>query len=221
MMTSHSPSGHIRLSETEKIISFLDDTSSVALALKEQRLSIESVIDVLFQSWRRGNPVFIVGNGGSASTATHFASDLFKTVIEKPGQKGIAACALVDNIPLMSALINDWGWQGVYEEQLRTLWKPDSVVIALSVHGGSGSDIGSAWSENLLRALEFANVNEGTSIGITGFGGGVFKNLAHISIVIPAFSTPLVESFHVLLHHLITFRLKDMIKREYQEGRGL
>lgn len=207
------------MNDLKYIKSYLQDVKKIADKCSQDQIAeIEEVIKLLFNAWLNGKWVFIIGNGGSASTASHFVADLMKTVTEKPGDKGIKAIALVDNIPLNSALINDWGWSSVYEEQLRTYWEPGSLVIAISVHGGSGKDKAGAWSQNLLKAMQFAKDNGGKAIGFAGFDGGVMKEMAYTCIVVPAESTPLVESFHVVLCHLIVFRLKEKIKEYLQKG---
>ncbi len=202
------------VSHTGYILEYLEQAERIAAALRGQSETIGRIIDLLFAAWQQRTNVFIVGNGGSAATATHLAADLMKTIVGRPGDRGIRALALVDNIPLVSAAVNDWGWNEVYQSQLETLWEPGSIVIALSVHGGSGSDQAGAWSQNLLRALQFAKDHNGTAIALAGFDGGAMKDLADLCVVVPAESTPHVESFHVVLHHLIAFRLKELLAHE-------
>jgi len=208
------------MKDREYVRSYLENVKDVSEKLKEQEEKIVKAIEILFDVWKNDKWVFVVGNGGSASTASHLVADLVKTVVEKPGDKGIKAIALVDNIPLNSALINDWGWSSVYEEQLRTYWESGSVVIALSVHGGSGNDKAGAWSQNILKVMQFAKDNGGKVIGFSGFDGGAMKDLADVCVVVPAESTPLVESFHVVLQHLIVFRLKEKIKAYFSLSEG-
>lgn len=175
------------------------------------RSDIDRAIDTLYEAWESGGTIFTIGNGGSASTASHFVSDLNKmTIVE--GHKRVRALSLVDNIPWVSALVNDEGWEKVYEEQLRNLFEPGDVVIAISVHGGSGADNAGLWSQNLLRALQYAKDNGGTTIGLSGFDGGAMKSMADVCVVVPIDSTPLVESFHVTLHHLIVSCLAERIR---------
>jgi D-sedoheptulose 7-phosphate isomerase len=174
-------------------------------------LSVARIIDILFVAWKNGNNVFLIGNGGSASTATHFASDLVKTVVDSPDKRGLRATALVDNIPLSSATVNDWGKEHLFTAPLRTFFNPGDIVVAFSVHGGAGRDKDGAWSQNLLQAIQYAKDHGGKTIGFAGFDGGAMKDLCDECVVVPADSTPLVESLHVLLTHLITFRLKELI----------
>ncbi len=173
---------------------------------------INEVTESLFNAWKNGNKVFIVGNGGSASTATHFTCDLSKVTIVN-GKKRFKVMGLNDNIPLVSALTNDDGWSEIYVEQLKNHFEEGDVVIAFSVHGGSGKDKAGVWSQNLLKALQFAKDNNGTAIGFSGFDGGAMKDLADICVVVPFNSTPHVESFHLVLEHLITFCLLEKIKK--------
>lgn len=172
---------------------------------------INEVIETLFNAWKNGNKVFIMGNGGSASTATHFACDLSKVTIVQ-NKKRFKVFGLNDNIPLVSALTNDDGWNEIYVEQLKNHFEKNDVVIAFSVHGGSGKDKAGIWSQNLLKALQFAKDNGGIAIGFSGFDGGAMKELADVCVVVPFDSTPHVESFHLVLEHLITFCLLEKIK---------
>lgn len=191
--------------------------SSLISADYSQR--IDEVIDLLFDVWREERWVYIMGNGGSASTATHLSADLAKTICEKPGDKGIKTMPLFDNVPMISALINDWGWDDVYLRQLDTYYEKGGVGIGISVHGGSGGDKAGKWSQNLLKGLQYIKDRGGKTIGLVGFDGGAMKDLVDIAIVIPVNSTPLVESFHVVLQHLIVFGLKEKI-HAYKNASG-
>ncbi len=172
---------------------------------------IDRAIEALFDAWKRGATVFLIGNGGSASTATHFACDLSKVTVS-PGKPRLRAVSLVDNIPLVSAWTNDNGFEHVFSEQLRSLMRPGDVLVAISVHGGSGQDRGGPWSQNLLRAVRTAREEFGaTVIGFSGFDGGCLREMADICLLVPMPSTPQVESFHLALEHLITFCLKEKI----------
>jgi D-sedoheptulose 7-phosphate isomerase len=175
---------------------------------------VDRTIEALFAAWQRGNTVFTCGNGGSAGTATHLAADLFKCTIA-PGRPRLRAMSLVDNVPLMSALTNDDGWDKVYEEQLKTLFRPGDVVLAISVHGGSGRDKAGLWSQNLLRALQYAKDNGGQAIGFSGFDGGAMKELCDVCVVVPYQTTPHVEAYHVVIHHLVTFCLAEKIRNSH------
>ena len=128
------------------------------------------------------------------------------------GKRGFKAECLNDNIPLMLALVNDEGFDNLYYEQLKTKFQKGDVLICISVHGGAGRDKAGLWSQNLLKAMNYAKENGGKTIGLSGFDGGAMKELADVCIVVPINSTPHVESFHLVLEHLIISRLKEKIE---------
>ena len=179
------------------------------------RKDIDRIIELLFDAWKEGNQVFFCGNGGSAGTATHFMCDLFKVTIVE-GKKRFRAHCLNDNIPLMTALINDDGFDNLFIEQLKNLYCKGDILVCFSVHGGSGQDKAGLWSQNLLKAMDYVKMNGGKTIGFAGFDGGAMKELADVCIVVPFSATPHVEAFHLVLEHLIAFRLKEKIM-EYKD----
>jgi D-sedoheptulose 7-phosphate isomerase len=184
----------------EFIKKYFDDAKYILDNISKENIS--KVIDILSDARKKGKNVFICGNGGSASTATHFAADLFKLA-------RIKAISLNENVPLATAIINDEGWSELYIHQLKLLYKEGDVLIAISVHGGSGTDKAGLWSQNLVKAIDYVNKNKGTTIGFSGFDGGAFKDITNVCVVVPFNSTPQVESFHIVLEHLITFRLHE------------
>jgi D-sedoheptulose 7-phosphate isomerase len=189
---------------------FLNEFAEVAERFSED--DIDKAIEILFEAWKNGNKVFVIGNGGSASTATHFACDLAKaTVVE--GKRRFKVISLTDNVPLLTALTNDEGFASIFVEQLKNLLDENDVVIAISVHGGAGQDRAGPWSQNLLAAIQYAKDNSAKTIGIAGFDGGAFKKMADVCIVVPANSTPYVESWHLALEHLICSCLKEKIQK--------
>jgi D-sedoheptulose 7-phosphate isomerase len=200
----------VELNNRTYIDKFLNEFADIAKTISVS--DIEKAIEILLDAWRNGNSVFIFGNGGSASTATHFASDLAKgTIVE--GKRRFRAISLTDNVPLITALTNDNGFNAVFVEQLRGLLRKSDVVIAISVHGGSGQDKAGIWSQNLLAAVQYARDNSAKSIGLAGFDGGALKKLADVCIVVPAQSTPYVESWHAALEHLICNCLRERIEQ--------
>jgi D-sedoheptulose 7-phosphate isomerase len=200
----------MKLTNRPFIEKFLNEFSAIGPQISAS--DIEEVIEILLEVWRKGRKVFIMGNGGSASTATHFACDLSKGTVVK-GKRRFRVISLTDNVPLITALTNDDGFNTIFVEQLRNLLEADDVVIAISVHGGSGQNKAGVWSQNLLAAIQYAKENSAKTIGIAGFDGGAFKNLADACIVVPVQSTPYVESWHVALEHLICSCLKERIEQ--------
>lgn len=173
---------------------------------------IDEVIEYLFRAWWNQNNIFIIGNGGSAGAALHFTADLNNCTIRLENTHPIHALSLVDNMVRYSALVNDWGWENVYVEQLKNYFRPGDIVFAISVHGGTGKDMSEAWSQNLVKALKYAQDNGGKAIALTGFDGGLMKKMCDSCILIPYNSTPHVEGFYGIIHHLITERLTQKIK---------
>jgi D-sedoheptulose 7-phosphate isomerase len=191
------------------ILDYLSEMRKVTELLSVN--DIDSIIELLFEAWQNGNHVFICGNGGSASTATHFTCDLTKATIVK-GKKRFKAWCLNDNIPLVSAITNDNGFDNLYYEQLQNLFESGDVLICISVHGGAGKDQAGLWSQNLLKAMKYVSDNGGKTVGFSGFDGGPMKELADACIVVPVNSTPQVESFHLALEHMICSRLREKIE---------
>ena len=125
---------------------------------------VEEMVDLVVDAYDNDRTVFIIGNGGSASNASHLANDLVKGTLKSMDQtKRLKALALTDNLALMTAYANDEGYQTIFEQQLRTFAKPGDLVIAIS---GSGN------SPNVIKAIEWANENGLHTVGVTGFGGG-------------------------------------------------
>ena len=197
---------------------YLDAVQDIGRALPRE--DIERVVDILYEAWQQSKAVFTMGNGGSASTATHLACDLAKCTIV-PGCQRLKAMALVNNVPLVSAWTNDSGFGSIFAEQLEPWLTEGDVVIALSVHGGSGEGDAGPWSQNLLRAVRLAKERGAKVIGFSGFDGGALEDMADVCLVIPVdeepLGTPLVESYHVLLHHLICAALRLRIAENSDE----
>ena len=193
----------------EYIQTYLAEVGRICDTISQE--SIDRAIETLFKAWKEGRTVFIMGNGGSASTATHFAADLVKQTAIGESVPRFRVMSLSDNVPLVSALTNDDGWENLYLEQLKSFARPGDVGIGISVHGGSGKDKAGAWSQNLLKGLAYLKSFGGQTIGLIGFDGGPMRDLVDVPIIVPANSTPQVEGFHVVLHHLITFRLRELI----------
>lgn len=187
---------------------YLEEVAQIAAKL--DRGSIDKAIQLFYDAWKSDSQIFIIGNGGSASTATHFACDLNKWVSDDAERK-FRAFSLVDNIPLVSALTNDNGWGDIYYEQLLNFFRKGDVLVAISVHGGSGSDKAGPWSQNLLKAVKYAKDNGGKVVGLSGFDGGVLRTASDACIVVPADSTPHVEGMHLVLTHLMAEQLRGMV----------
>ena len=193
----------------EFIDNYLLETEQICKAI--DRNEIDNFINILFNVWKSGKKVITMGNGGSASTASHFAADLAKTVAndssmkEISSKKGFKAICLNDNPSSLTAWINDSGWDKAYAGLLNTYLDEGDAILLVSVHGGSG------WSGNIVRAMDFAKKKRAKIIGLAGFDGGRMKEMCDACVVVPKDSTPHVEGFHGVIQHLIVFRLKEMI----------
>ncbi|MCW3999797.1 MAG: SIS domain-containing protein [Candidatus Bathyarchaeota archaeon] len=195
--------------KTEKFIKdYLIELKTAATNIRQEDINL--ALTLLYNAWKDGKQVFVAGNGGSASTATHFTCDLAKFTAVEDKQRFKAIC-LNDNIPLVSALTNDLGWENVYYEQLRNIMNSGDLLVVISVHGGSGADKAGIWSQNILKAAEYVQNNGGKVIGLAGFDGGALKQMADACIVAPVNSTPQVEGFHVVLTHLLCAALRQAI----------
>lgn len=197
-----------KMSNEEYIRNYLNDVKKICDTIDSE--AIDKAINILFEAWKNDAHVYLMGCGGSASTASHFAGDLSKTTIV-PGKKRFKVISLVDNVPCVSAWINDEGWESVFKGQIENFMMPGDVAVGISVHGGKGKGNAGEWSQNLTVAMQYVKENGGKAIGLAGFDGGAFKELCDACIIVPIDSTPLVEGFHCDIQHLIIFRLKELI----------
>jgi D-sedoheptulose 7-phosphate isomerase len=184
------------------IPSFLEETCRLLRQLDQQ--AIARACDLLLDCYRRQGRVFTLGNGGSASTAQHFACDLAKFVIP-PGHRPFDARCLTDNISLYTAWANDADRADVFVNLMHGLLQPRDVVLSCSVHGGKG------FSADLVRAVRFANESRASTISLVGFDGGAMGRESTVSIIVPANSTPQVEAIHLVIEHLLMLLIKQAL----------
>lgn len=170
---------------------------------------ISEVIHVLQRARMQGRQVFIMGNGGSASTASHFVCDLAKNT-RYDGLPHFRAIGLADNMEIFSAYGNDEGYESVFSQQLINLVNSGDVVIAISASGNS---------MNVVNAIEEAQKHSATTIGFTGFDGGRVGKLVDIHIHVDSKIIEHVEDIHLMLEHMIVRTIKDnpMIGIDAQE----
>lgn len=157
--------------------------------------SVQAWIDRLSQARMDGATVFVCGNGGSAATASHFATDLGKGAsYGKPTRFRVVA--LTDSMSTVTAYANDVGFDVVFAEQLRNLGQPGDVLVTIS---GSGS------SPNIIRAIETARELGMTVVALTGFSGGTSGPIADIHVNVPADHMGRIEDAHMALCHAVAF----------------
>ncbi len=146
-----------------------------------------------------GRHVFVVGNGGSAATASHLACDLGKTAA-KPGAKPVKCVSLSDNAAFLTACGNDLSFDDVFCRQLENLVGRGDLVILIS---GSGN------SPNLLKAAKLARARGAKTAALLGFDGGRLKGLVDVDVHVPSDQYGVVEDLHLAVGHILTFYLKQ------------
>lgn len=151
------------------------------------------MVHTLLDAYSRQAHIFVMGNGGSGSTASHLTCDINKGCCIDLEKKFKMIC-LNDNIPTMLALANDLSYDAVFEEQLKNFFNPGDLVIGIS---GSGN------SENVLRAIGFASKNGGQTIGWSGFGGGRLAGMVDLAFVVDSHDMQQVEDAHMVAAHMI------------------
>lgn len=161
--------------------------------------AISEAVSILYEARLAHRQVFIMGNGGSASTATHFVCDLAKN-IQREGWPDFRVLGLSDNMALMTAYANDEGYENVFARQLASFVQSGDVVIGISTSGKSA---------NVLEAIELANERGATTIGFTGFDGGNLARLVDTNIHVPSNCVEQVEDIHLMLGHLICTVLQE------------
>jgi len=155
--------------------------------------------EILLQARRRGTQVFTLGNGGSAANASHIACDLSKSCIREDLPR-FRVISLVDNVPLATAWANDTGYENIFTAQLENLLRPEDVVICLS---------GSGRSPNVLNAARLARERGATVIGLTGYDGGLLKDIADPCVIVPSYCMEQVEDTHLIVGHLLSTYLRE------------
>jgi D-sedoheptulose 7-phosphate isomerase len=157
--------------------------------------SVEAFLQELERARDEGRRVFIVGNGGSAATASHMANDFGALCLKQPGSKPLKAVSLCDNMAFFSAIGNDDGYDMVFVNQLKVLYERGDLLIAISASGNS---------PNVVKAAEYVRDQGGTTIGLLGFDGGALKGICDVAIVAETGKGQYgpVEDVHLILDHL-------------------
>lgn len=180
---------------------YVDDVKSALERLPWS--SIEALIALLHDARLNDRQVFIFGNGGSAATASHMACDLGKNTAMS-GWPRFRVMALVDNMPAVSAIANDLGYENVFAEQLIGFVRRQDVVIAISTSGNS---------PNVVRAVECAIAAGATTVGMTGAPGGQVARLVHLPVVIASHHADQVEDVHLIIEHMLVRALRAGLNR--------
>jgi D-sedoheptulose 7-phosphate isomerase len=200
-------------STKEFIMEYINEVKKALDSLNIRAIEQASVM--LINAFEKGSRVFIIGNGGGATTATHMACDLGKGTLSRfydNKEKRLRVMSLSENVALLTAYANDLSFDHAFVQQLRNLIEKDDLVIVLS---GSGN------SKNLIKAIKYANRYGAKTIGLLGFrNGGKLAELVDCKIIVQSSHYGPVEDVHLVLNHLLASCLAK-IKREYDNNRKI
>jgi len=194
------------MDKKDKIKSFFDDIKYHIGEIDIDK--IQKIADVLYTAWKNDRQIFILGNGGSASQASHMAADISKNTFKRvydPKIKRFRIISLTDNISMLTAYANDVGYEEVFSQQLRNLINEHDVLIVIT---GSGN------SPNVVRAVEYAREHNATVIGLLGFDGGKVKDKVDYELTVNSNDYGVIESVHPAIHHLIVKYFISEIEKE-------
>lgn len=173
----------------EEIAYYFEKEKAALDAISKEDLN--TLMNVLVQAKNDDKTIFIMGNGGSAATASHYVCD-FNKGISYGKDKMFKFICLNDNIPTMMAYANDLSYADVFVGPLKNFMQAGDIVIGIS---GSGN------SENVVRAIQYANENGGVTVGITGYSGGKVKQMSKYNVHVPVDDMQITEDLHMVLDH--------------------
>jgi len=173
------------------------------------RDELQTFLGLLVQALEGGKTIFIMGNGGSGATASHFTGDFNKGLSYHKARRFRFMC-LNDNFPTLGAYANDVSYEDVFVEQLKNFLQPGDLVIAIS---GSGN------SPNVIKAIEYANTQGAISLGLTGYDGGKLKKTARFGVHVPIADMQITEDLHMVLDHMAYAVLGSWLPAEGAEAR--
>ena len=195
--------------ETE---TFINGYTNYLITLLQQldTKRIAECIQHLEEARQNGNTIFVIGNGGSAATASHVGNDFGLAVLKKstnPNNKSYRALALTDNISVISAIGNDSSYDDIFLDQLKVHNRPGDKLIVISASGNS---------PNLVKAAQWFKEQGGTVMGWLGFDGGKLSEICQVPLVV---STPKgeyapVEDIHLVINHIIVTWMQFHIMKE-------
>jgi D-sedoheptulose 7-phosphate isomerase len=159
---------------------------------------------MLYRAYRNEKQVFTLGNGGSASTASHMAADLAKNTIAA-NMRRFRIMSLTDNAAILTALANDLGYANVFREQLENLIRPGDLLIAISASGKS---------PNVLNAIRYAQRQCAETASLLGFDGGDAAAMSDVAIIVPSNHYGVVEDVHLVINHILVDYFKAKLAEE-------
>ena len=162
-------------------------------------------VECLERAYDEDRQVYVIGNGGSAATASHMACDLAKNVYPPASTATVRrfrVTSLTDNVALITALANDCGYERVFSEQLNNLLQKDDLLIAVSASGNS---------PNILAAIELARARGAKTAALLGFGGGRARDMVDVALVVTSSDYGHVEDLHIVLNHLVAAWMRQLL----------
>lgn len=161
--------------------------------------NLEEIYHLLQDARDRGSAIYVCGNGGSASTASHMVCDLSKN-IQRQDKPRLRVMGLNDNIPTLTAYANDEGYDRIFAEPVLTYMEEGDVLIAISASGES---------ENVLQGVRAAQKKGAKTVGLTGYDGGRLKDWVDLCFIVPSQSIERIEDIHLVVNHLLTVALRE------------
>lgn len=161
--------------------------------------AVDAIARIIEKAEKKGRQVFVAGNGGSAAAASHIATDWSKTA-ERVGKPLLRCVSLTDNVPFMTAIANDLGYEEVFVRQLANVLQRGDVVVLIS---GSGN------SPNVVKAAMFAKKKGAVTVGMTGFTGGKLRKLVDVCVHIDSDQYGVIEDLHMAVGSILAFYLKQ------------
>jgi D-sedoheptulose 7-phosphate isomerase len=168
-------------------------------------IAINGIVSVFLEAFSEQRTVFVFGNGGSAASASHMMCDMNKGMIDLHANKRPRVMSLTDNVALMSAWANDFGYERIFSEQLKTFVKPRDVAFAISTSGDS---------PNVLLALETAREYGALTMGLAGCQGGRMQDLCDVCAVVPSTNVQVIEDLHqAIMHSILSAARESLVAR--------
>ena len=165
---------------------------------------LNTIIQVILHAYKNDKQIFIFGNGGSASTSSHFANDLAKGTVKDfndKNEKRFKVISLSDNIPLLTAYANDLSYNDIFSEQLANFVNEGDVVIGISASGNS---------MNVIKGIQLAKQKKAVTVGLCGFSGGELKEEVDYYIHVKSNHYGIVEDMHHVVMHIVSYHIKEL-----------
>jgi len=191
-------------SAVDAITTYFSGIERMLQAISQPHL--QHVLRLLEQAYFDRRRIFIMGNGGSAATASHFALDLAKNTIMLAAPR-LKAISLTDHVPLITAWSNDTAYEHVFAEQLANMIEPGDVAVGISTSGNSA---------NVINALRLTKQLGGVTIGLLGAEGGMIKDIVDAYVLAPGWNIEQEEDAHMIMAHVITRHMRHVVHRYAQ-----